>query len=236
MKSHAAFIRPASRRARGLAAATRAGAAVALLAASTAGAAPPGLSPFVSRALDRALSVPDARIDEAAEDKSASWRSGCRAADAEVARPIEASARVAVKLRGQKRGGEPCEEWTWVRVRVVAPVAVAARALAPGERIEGAVSVEERELRPGHAPASIGSATVAAHALAAGQMIEAAVVVEPMVRPGESVKVLVVSGSLTIEQAGRGVPCARGRSCAKLDSGKQVEGDLVAGKLVVQSQ
>jgi hypothetical protein len=54
-------------------------------------------------------------------------------------------------------------------------------------------------------------------------------------RPGEIVKVMIVSGALVIEQAGRGVPCGRGRSCASLASGKQVEGDLVEGKLVVQA-
>ena len=71
--------------------------------------------------------------------------------------------------------------------------------------------------------------------MAAGQILDGAVVGEPTLRFGEVVKVVVVSGALMIEQTGRGAPCARGRSCAVLASGKQVEGELVDGRLVVQS-
>jgi hypothetical protein len=69
----------------------------------------------------------------------------------------------------------------------------------------------------------------------AGQILDAGVVGEPTLRSGEMVKVMVVSGALVIEQTGRGAPCVRGRSCAVLASGKQVEGELVDGRLVVQA-
>jgi hypothetical protein len=107
--------------------------------------------------------------------------------------------------------------------------------LRSGDALEGAYTTEERELRPGHVPAVIGPASVVARAMAAGQILDAATVVEPTLRLGEMVKVVVVSGALMIEQTGRGAPCVRGRSCAVLSSGRQVEGELVDGRLVVQS-
>jgi hypothetical protein len=197
-----------------------------------------GRSPslLVRRALERGLSIPGARLDTAVEDRGAVPAGDCRPTSAEVLRPIDGSGRIAVKVSGSSARGATCDAWTWVHVRVVAPVAVAARALAAGERLDGATAIEERELRPGHLPAVIGRASVAARALVPGQLIDAALVTEPTVRAGESVRVLVVLGTLVIEQSGRGAPCARGRSCATLASGRLVEGELVDGKLVVQSQ
>jgi hypothetical protein len=216
--------------------------AAGLVAAVVAGGAPttasdPGATPAMiyRKAIERALTVPGARLEGAVEERAGSRPSDCRALEAEVGQPVEASGRVAVKLSGRSGRGQRCEAWTWMRVRVVAPVAVAARALRAGERLEGAVTTEERELRAGHAPAAIGSASVAARDLTAGQLLDAAAVGEPTLRPGEAVKVLVVNGALVIEQSGRAVPCVRGRACAVLISGKQVEGSLIDGRLVVQT-
>ncbi len=192
------------------------------------------VTPVVMRALQRGLTIPGARIDAAWEGTVARG-ADCRAVDAELLRPIEGSGRIAGKVSGHSSRGGSCEAWTWVQIRVVAPVAIAARALAAGERLDGATAIEERELRAGHAPATIGPLSVATRALLAGQALEAALVSEPTVRLGQPIKVLIVSGALVIEQSGRGAPCGRGRSCATLASGKQVEGDLVDGKLVVQS-
>jgi flagella basal body P-ring formation protein FlgA len=196
----------------------------------------PDVAPLVRQALARALGAPGARIDSAIQDAGSSRASSCRATEAELPQPIQASGRVAVKISGRSPRGQRCEEWIWTRVRVVAPVAVTTRALKAGEALDGAVATEERELRAGHPAAALGPASLAGRALSAGQMLEAAFVAEPTLRPGETVKVLVVSGALTIEQSGRAVPCVRGRSCATLPSGKQVEGDLVDGRLVVQSE
>ena len=193
------------------------------------------VAPVVRHTLERALAAPGARIDSAIEERSSGRPVDCRVSEAEVAQPIEASGRLAVKVSGRGIRGGFCDSWIWVRVRVVAPVAVATRALRAGDPLEGAYDTEERELRPGHTPAVIGHSSVAARAVAAGQLLDGTVVGEPTLRPGEVVKVVVVSGALIIEQTGRGAPCARGRSCAVLSSGKQVEGELVDGRLVVET-
>ncbi len=193
------------------------------------------LAPLVRHAIERALAAPGARIDNAVEERGSARPLDCQVTQAEVAQPIEASGRLAVKISGRAARGGHCELWIWARVRVVAPVAVASRALRAGDPLDGAYTTEERELRLGHAPAVIGPSSVATRALAAGQMLDASVVAEPTLRSGDVVKVVVVSGSLVIEQTGRAVPCVRGRSCAVLASGKQVEGELVDGRLMVQS-
>jgi flagella basal body P-ring formation protein FlgA len=192
-------------------------------------------SSVLRQALERALAAPGARLDSVVEERSAARSNDCRAVTAEVTRPIDGSGRVALKITGRSLHGQSCDGWTWVRVRVVAPVMVTARAVREGERVAGATVSEERELRAGHEPATVGPASVAVRAIAAGQMIEASQISEPTLRAGEAVKVLVVSGAVAIEQSGRAVPCTRGRSCAMLASGRRVEGDLVDGRLVVES-
>ncbi len=212
--------------------------AVPLAAAGTRGGDPAPtaeVAPVVRHALERALATPGARLDSAVEERGSTRPLDCRVTEAEVAQPIEASGRLAVKISGRAAHGGHCDSWIWVRVRVVAPVAVATRALRAGDSLENAYDTEERELRAGHAPAAIGPSSVVTRAVAAGQILDGAAVGEPTLRLGEVVKVVVVSGALMIEQTGRGAPCLRGRSCAVLASGKQVEGELVDGRLVVET-
>jgi hypothetical protein len=225
------------------AAALAAGALAPMLAGAPDARAAEGLTPIVRGALERALALPGARIDGGAEERSSSSPSsssarqaGCQVGDAEVLGSVEGSGRIAVKLIGQRPGGQPCEVWTWVRVRVMAPLPVSTRALRAGDPVAEAYVTEERELRAGHAPPRIGPQAVATRAIAAGQVLQSDQVGDPSVRLGQGLKVLVVSGALTIEQSGRSVPCARGRTCAVLASGARVEGELIDGRLVVQPQ
>ena len=76
----------------------------------------------------------------------------CHVTEAEVARPVDGSGRVRGEARGRAARGGRCDGWTWVRVRVVAPVAVATRACARASRWTTPIATEERELRAGHTP------------------------------------------------------------------------------------
>lgn len=192
-------------------------------------------SPTLKAALASAVTIPGARADVVSLDKVGS---DCRTDGAstrmEAARPIDGSGRVALKLTGVRSSGRPCEVWAWARVQVFAEVPVARRAIRAGEGLADAVRIEEREIKPGHIPATVTPASIAERALGAGQMIEAEAVRAPGPRAGESVKVVIVSGSLAIEQVGRVVPCGRGHVCAVLPSGKHIEGTLVDGRLKVE--
>jgi hypothetical protein len=55
----------------------------------------------------------------------------------------------------------------------------------------------------------------------------------PGPRAGTSVRIVVRTGALTVEQLGRIVPCSRDAVCAVLPSGRHVEGRLEDGRLIV---
>jgi hypothetical protein len=172
----------------------------------------------VRAALASALALPGSRVEIAGF--SASLPPGCDAARAEVLRPLVASGQAALRLRG--RG--PCEGWGWARVRVYAPALVASRAVREGEAVAGASSAAEMEILPGRTPlAALPPGAVAARAIAAGAAIEPGLLrLGPP--PGEPVTVLLRVGDVAVEQTGRALPCARGRACALLPSGRRIEG------------
>ena len=212
-----------------------AAACAAALIPSTARAEEVVASPALKAALDAAVTIPGARTDLLALEKTgADCATDGPATRMEAARPIDGSGRVALKLTGVKASGRPCEVWAWARVKVYADVPVARRAIRAGEELGDAVRSEEREIKPGHVPATLTPASIAERALGAGQMIEADAVRAPGPRPGESVKVAIVSGTLFIEQTARVVSCGRGRVCAVLPSGKHIEGTLENGRLKVE--
>jgi hypothetical protein len=200
----------------------------------------------VAEALEAALVVPGARVD------LQSWKlntSGCTPDSAEVERPIDGSGRYGVKVSGPGcgvaaalpraggRGATSPGVWGWASVRVFAPVFVTTRAVRPGETLSGAVKTMEKEVRPGRAPARIeevGQTAKAARALGAGQLIEAGHVEASGPAAGAPIRVVVRAGALAVTQAGRVVPCGRGRTCAVLPSGKHVEGTFADDTLVVE--
>jgi flagella basal body P-ring formation protein FlgA len=187
---------------------------------------------LAASAAARALAVPGGRAEVLALE--APRPRGCAASAAELAQPLAASGRVAVRLRGADGGGAPCEAWAWARVRVTAPALVAARDVAEGEALDGALRLEEREVAAGRAPvAALPAAATAARRIAAGTSLDPAHLrVGPA--PGEPLPVVVRLGGLTVEQPGRAVACGRGRACAVLPSGRRVEGALEAGRLIVE--
>jgi hypothetical protein len=209
----------------------------ATLTVSSARAGEALADPALVAALAAATTVAGARVEVTALDLPAG---GCRPGGArgraEPARPIDGSGRVAVKLAGSRQGGALCEVTAWVQVKVYAPVPVTRRAVRAGEPLAPAIAMEEREILPGHAPAAIADGAVADRWLAAGRVVEEAAVRAAGPGAGQTIKVLLVSGGLTVTQMGRVVPCGKGRSCASLGTGKQVEGVIDGDRLVVVLQ
>src|SRR5512146_600211 len=115
---------------------------MALLLGLVLAAAPP-LEGLARPAIERAVSVPGARA-ELVGIEGASPR--CAADAVEVARPVTASGRTSVRLRGRDAAGQPCDGWAWARVRVDGPVLVTTRRVAEGEPLSGAVTTVDREL------------------------------------------------------------------------------------------
>lgn len=205
-----------------------------LAAGAPAAAHPSEVAAVVQNALDAADVVPNGRVELLAVDRSPNTCGHLADLQAEVPRPVDGSGRFGVKLTGTRAAGSSCEFWVWARVRVMARVPVATRAIRTGESFAGATELVEREIRPGRQPATSLQGAVADRSLGPGQVIEADMAELPGLRPGEPVKVVLVAGALTVEQTGRAVPCSRNHNCAVLPSGRHVEGALVDGRLLVE--
>jgi hypothetical protein len=195
-----------------------------LLLASSARAATE-LPPEVQAAVDGSLAVAGARVVPISY--SATLPRNCRPTSAALPRPIDGSGRFAVQLDG---GG--CRAWAWLRVEVWAPVMVTTRAVREGEPLAEAVTAVERPVSAGNPPVALPPGAVAARSLPRGKAV-AAGDVRGAASTG-NIKVVVLSGPLAIETAGRLVACGRGRTCAVLPSGKHVEGQLDGGRLIVE--
>jgi hypothetical protein len=200
---------------------------LALLAASpaqpTAGEPLPG---EVRESLARALVVPGARLVPVRFTAPAT----CRVSSASVARPIDGSGRVAVKIAG--RG---CSGWAWAEVQVWAETSVTTRVVRAGDPLGPASTVVEREIRSGQVPFVVGADAVASRTLPLGNVIQPGDVSRSSVTLGDQVKVVFLSGTVAIETQGRRSGCLRGRDCAILSSGRHVEGHLdEAGRLIVE--
>ena len=208
------------------------GAAFALCLAQHAEASPAQPIPAaVVRALSAGALLPDARV-EAVGYRGAGR---CDATRAEVEHPVEASGSVSLRIEGHSPTGEACRGFAVAEARLYAPVWVASRALAAGEAVEGATSRLEREVQPGHVPLAALSAGLATlRPVAAGTTLEAGFVQDPSWRPGAPVRVVLRSGSLSLTQQGRIVPCAPGRACAQLPSGRRVEGRRSGNELLLE--
>jgi hypothetical protein len=179
-----------------------------------------------------ALSVPGARVE--LDGVRTASGAGCAAESWEALKPVEASGAAALRFSGRTSGGATCQGFAWGKVRVLAPAAVTTRALREGEPLDGALATLEREVLPGHRTmASAPTGASAARRLAAGAVLD-----ENAVRsgpaPGGPVTVLLRAGALSVEQSGRVVACARGRTCAVLPNGRRVEGRLEDGRLLVE--
>ncbi len=204
-------------------------AALALALALAALPAPP--SPAVAEALRAALALPRGRM--AVESCSAALPRGCAEVGAEALRPVVASGPAPVRVRGLS-AGQACEATGWAQVRVFAPALRASRAIAEGEPLAAAAVAGEAEVTAGHRPLSeLPAGAIASRPIAAGSAIEAGHIrVGP--RPGDAVTVRLRVGEVALEQAGRALPCARGRGCALLPSGRRVEGILDGGRILVE--
>ncbi|BDG08006.1 hypothetical protein [Anaeromyxobacter paludicola] len=204
-------------------------AALPALALLLLGAAPPPdpIPPAVAAAVSAALVQPSARAEVVG--LSPPPPAACAEVAPEPPHPLAASGRVALHFRGPG-----CDAWSWAEARVYAPALELTRDVRAGEPLAGATRLREQEVLPGRRPlAALPEGATAAGPAAAGAPVEAALVrLGPA--PGEPLTVVVRLGALALEQPGRAVPCAPGRACALLPSGRRVEGPIVGGKLLLE--
>jgi hypothetical protein len=141
---------------------------------------------------------------------------------------VNGSGRLPVKLYGQG-----CSGWGWVSFEVWAPTAQTTRPVRAGELLRPALAIADREIRSGRVGVVPTPGAVAARDLPRGIVLEPNHIAGFALAPGETVKVILVSGGLAIETKGRAISCGSGRTCAILPTGRHVEGRLEEGHLLV---
>jgi hypothetical protein len=185
------------------------------------------IPPAVAASVKTAAAVPGATV-ELSNYRAAP--ASCIAREASVERPYFASGEVMARFTGEDSKG-PCNGAALVHATVRARVWVAARGAKTGEPIEAIQA--ERELRA-EPLAQLPRGARAARAIAAGSIIDAASLQDPAGPVGSKIDIELRDGALRVATEGRVVPCGRGRSCAVLQSGKHVEGQVENGVLLVQ--
>lgn len=154
----------------------------------------------------------------------------CVAREARVERPYFTSGEVMARFTGEDSKG-PCSGAALVHATVRAPVWVAVKSAKAGETIEAVQA--ERELRA-EPLTDLPQGARAARSIAAGAIIDQASLQDAAGPTGSKIAVELRDGTLRVATVGRVVPCGRGKSCAVLQSGKHVEGQVENGVLLVQ--
>lgn len=168
------------------------------------------------------------------DEFSGRMRRGCRLQAYRVEGILKESGRHRVRLVGRDGAGRRCQALGVVRVRVFARVPVVRRAVAAGQPLAGAVVLRERPLRRGMQPGDwIEAGAVAARPLRPNTVVRPQDVRRPRPRTGQRVHVVLHAGVIRIEDEGRIVPCGREKVCARLSTGRRVEGRLEAGGILV---
>ncbi len=141
--------------------------------------------------------------------------------------------RVAIRFEGEARGGRRCVLSVFAQLRVQRRAARVLAPLAEGAALGDAVAWGLEDLRAGHDPlAALPEGATAARALPAGTVLERGHVRQGPA-PGTPVTVVLVSGPVTVERAGRSVPCGADAACAVVDGGRRVRGAFRDGRLWV---
>jgi flagella basal body P-ring formation protein FlgA len=167
-------------------------------------------------------------------------RAGCPVSAVEPPPGSLVSGKAVLRLR--REGDGECG-WATVSLARLEPVLVAVRGLRQGEAIAGAVAVEHRALTPGQRPAPhLTHDVLTARSVAAGAVITAGDVTVRRPKVGSRVDVALISGALTLKTFGHVIPCRRADEpsgtevvCARLPSGKRVQGPLADGRVVVEN-
>jgi len=159
----------------------------------------------------------------------------CVPLETKVMRTIDHSMRVPVRFSGATDAGGECQGFAWVTVRYFRHVYVAAANIPAGQPLNGALASVEQEIKM-HRDflPSVPPKASARRLLQKGEVIMTGSVRMNGLEPGSPLNVSLISGLLRLTVTGTVIPCSGLRGCARLPSGKRVEGEMQGNTLIVE--
>lgn len=201
---------------------------LAATALSTSQAVPPSV----------AIAIHEGRVHAGDRVKIMSYRGSipgdCQLLSATPTRPVQRSGSIALRLEGERENGSPCAGTGVAKVQVKTKVWVSEKTIARGEALQGNLVTKYMDVGVRRAMREVPGNAVARRQIQAGAVLELQHAIVPGTEPGTPVRVVLSQGPVRVAQKGVIVPCIKERVCARLPSGKRVEGTFSAGVLEVK--
>lgn len=163
----------------------------------------------------------------------ASLPEGCTLLQAMPTRPVQRSGSIALRLEGERENGTACAGTGVAQIQVKTKVWVVEKDVARGEPLAGALTSKFMDVGVRRALRAIPENAIARRRIPSGAIVEAQQVIVPGTEPGTPVRVVLHQGPVRVAQKGVIVPCIQEHVCARLPSGKRVEGKFAEGVLEV---
>lgn len=185
-----------------------------------------------------AIAIHEGRVHPGDRVKIMSYRGSipadCNLLTATPTRQVQRSGSVALRLEGERDNGTPCAGTGVAKVQVKTRVWISEKAIARGETLRGNLISKYVDVGVRRAMREVPDNAVARRRIRAGAVLERQHAIVPGTEPGTPVRVVLNQGPVRIAQKGVIVPCMKKSVCARLPSGKRVEGVFMAGVLEVK--
>lgn len=168
------------------------------------------------------------------ESYRGSMPTGCSLVQAVPTRPVQRSGSIALRLEGEREDGASCAGTGVAQIEVKSKVWVVDQDIARGEALAGKMTAKFVDVGVRRAMRNVPENAVARRGIRAGSIIERQQVILPGTEPGTPVRVVLQQGPVRVAQKGVIVPCTKENVCARLPSGKRVEGSFAEGVLEVK--
>ena len=161
--------------------------------------------------------------------------SACVPIEIKVMRDVDHSMRIPVRFSGATSGGESCRGFAWVHVRYFQSVFVATDDVTAGSRLRERLHRQEQEIMaPRDFLKTLPNDALARRHLRQGEVVMTSAIRMNGLEPGSPIMVNLVKGALRLSVMGTAIPCNGLRGCARLPSGKRVEGTMENNTLIVE--
>ena len=159
----------------------------------------------------------------------------CIPVTVKVMRDVDRTMRIPVRFTGATMGGDECRGFAWVHVRYFQSVFVATEDLPAGADLAERLERKEQEILAARDfLRTLPEGAIARRHLREGEVVMTSAIRMNGLEPGSPIMVNLVKGALRLSVMGTAIPCNGLRGCARLPSGKRVEGAMQNNTLIVE--